>query len=117
VSARLKHRQKRLPLPPYASQVIEIIRRDGYSNTYICADDRAWETQRIRRDRVVLPPGDDPALYDWSFLKNQSPIVYAADAEQGRIMRLLGLLLQAGTRSVGCYFVENGQPYLRHFRL
>jgi hypothetical protein len=117
VSARPKYRQKKqLPLPPYGQRVVDAIRRGENVNTFVIATRDPWNTHRRRLDKVILPANDDPALYDWSFLRGQEPTVIAGDSDQERIKQLLGLLLRARVSVVACIFYEGEQLYCRHFR-
>jgi hypothetical protein len=76
----------------------------------------AWNRHKNRRDRVVLPPDASPDEYDWSIFRGQEPTVIADDAEQGRIRRLIWLLLRAGAKVVCVVFTEGGVTHARHFR-
>jgi hypothetical protein len=115
VSARLKPRQG-LPLPPYGARLLDAIRRGEHTNTYICAGPDSWNQHRIRVDRVVLPPDAAPDDFDWSIFRGQQPTVIAGDAEQGRITRLIWLLLRAEVKLVCVIFSEGGVINARYFR-
>lgn len=48
------------------------------AGTYIIAGSRAWQKAKEIENThrfVMLPPGDDPAQYDWSLLAGHDPIV------------------------------------------
>lgn len=117
MSARLKPRSRPVkPLPPGGRQLLDAVRSGRATNTFICASNDSWNQHRKRLDRVVLPPGESPDLYDWTIFKDQSPVILAADSEQERIKRLIALLLHAQAAVVCVIFIENGITHCRHFR-
>ena len=105
-----------LPPPPYGAAVLDAVRNGRSLNTFIMAGPDAWNRHKTRLDRVVLPPDRSPDDFDWSIFWEQHPTVIADDAEQGRIKRLIWLLLRAGAKYVCVIFDEGGVTYARHFR-
>jgi hypothetical protein len=105
-----------VPLPPYGAAVLDAVRNRRPLNTFIMAGPDAWNRHRNRIDRVVLPPDASPDDFDWSIFRGQMPVVIADDAEQGRIKRLIWLLLRAQVKAVCVVFTEGGITHARHFR-
>ncbi len=116
MNARLAQRHTALPLPPFGGRLLDAVRSGRPLNTYICAGPDAWNRHKLRADRVVLPPDAQPDDFDWRIFRNQTPVVVADDAEQGRIMRLIWLLLRGGAKTVCVIFTEGGVTHARHFR-
>jgi hypothetical protein len=117
VSAKHKPRNSSaLPLPPFGGRVLDAARNGQPVNCFILAGPDAWNRHKRRVDRVVLPPDSAPDDFDWRIFRDQSPTVIADDAEQGRIMRLIWLLLHGGAKVVCVIFTEGGVTHARHFR-
>jgi hypothetical protein len=116
MSAKRKPQLHRPPLPPFGARLLDAIHRGEPINTYICAGPDSWNQHKNRVDRVVLPPDASPDEFDWSIFRGQAPTVIAADADQGRIKRLIWLLLRAQVKVVCVIFEEGGVTHARHFR-
>ena len=71
-------------MPPYGAAVLDAVRNGRTLNTFIMAGPDAWNRHKKRLDRVVLPPDASPSDFDWSFLKGQSPLVIADNADPTR---------------------------------
>src|SRR5271166_1247138 len=94
-SSDRKRWSKSLPLPPGGAAVLAAYRDRRQLNTFICAGPDSWNRHKLRLDRVVLPPDAAPDDFDWRIFRGQEPTVIADDADQGRITRLIWLLLRA----------------------
>jgi hypothetical protein len=103
------------PLPPFGAAVLDAVRNGRPLNTFIMAGPDAWNRHRGRLDRVVLPPDAAPDDFDWSIFCGLAPTVIADDADQGRVKRLIWLLLRAQAKTVCVVFDEGGVTHARHF--
>jgi hypothetical protein len=115
-AAKHRHRLRTLPLPPYGAAALDAVRNRRSLNTFIMVGPNAWNRHRKSLNRVVLPPDASPRDFDWSFLKGQSPLVIADDADPERVRELLRLLLRAPVSVVGCIFLEDGLTHVSFFR-
>jgi hypothetical protein len=96
--------------PPYAKS-LDTVR---YGRLLIvCTGSEAWPRAQLSTwfpsCKVVLPPGEDPAAYDWRAAINHDVIIggFGNLEPISTIARLGGLLLAAGARLV-LYVPENG---------
>lgn len=102
-------------LPPYGREVAAILRQPAELMKFSgCTRQRAtiwlstgfqaweWRNERPQHLTVVLPPGADPAAYDWRFMRGHEPILLiGADAENVARRRDIGeALLKDGVSSV-----------------
>lgn len=91
-------------LPPFARPLAGIAPKPGRSIwVYVGAD--AWAAGRAMSSKgyeaVTLPPGDDPAGYDWRFAAGWSIVVFDTGGADLDALRKLGvLLIKAGATLV-----------------
>ena len=89
--------------PPYAKEVEAILRTRREPNVWLFAGPDAWnkakECRRIHGPgaSLLLPPGDDPAGYQWPPVDG---LMLVADAEGDLIRDLVRAVLAAGVRVV-----------------
>ncbi len=88
---------KHLKRPPYSAYLCAALRHpekwpqyagtapDGSSvSIFLTVGSKAWKRARDLENShlfVVLPPGDDPLLYDWRSLAGHDPIVAIVEGE------------------------------------
>jgi hypothetical protein len=96
LASRKPRRSNALLLPPFGNVMLDAIRRGEKPNIFVVAGSDAWATHQIRRERIVLPPGADPAGFDWSFMRGLQPTIVGADADHATLRKLAWVLLKAG---------------------
>jgi hypothetical protein len=96
--------------PPYA-KALDTVRHGRL--LIVCTGSDAWNraqsTTWFPGCKVILPPGEDPAAYDWLVAVNHDVIIggFGNLEPIGTIAKLAGLLLAAGARLV-LYAPERG---------
>jgi hypothetical protein len=78
----------------------------------------AWEIAKQWRGRrllTLLPPGDDPAAYDWRVLRGHDPIILwrCGQVPGAEVMSLLQAVMADGVQVV--FDVATGQRYVREY--
>jgi len=73
-----------------------MIRRGAKPNVFITAGSDSWNRFKLRKERLVLPPGIDPADYDWSFMRGLASTIIGDDAPRSTLRKLAWCLLSAG---------------------
>lgn len=83
-------------LPPFGKSLIPRISK----TLWVCVGTEAWERGNsptwFPRSKVVLPPGDDPSAFRWSFVTGFGDVAMIADGvqpEASTITTLAGELL------------------------
>jgi hypothetical protein len=104
----------RLPLPPFGSRILEMIRRGEKPNVFICAGSDAWATHQLRLERIVLPPGSDPSAFDWDFMRGLQPTIVGADGNHTTLKKLAWVLLRAGCPLVALFYEDLQASALRN---
>lgn len=117
VSSKLQRAYARR-LPPYARELGARLRVPASFKDYVgtSADGRhptiwlgvgpnAWDWARKNqglRLLSLLPPGDDPAAYDWRLLAGHNPvfIVSCGDVTDGEVRALVAAIMRDGTQRV-----------------
>jgi hypothetical protein len=107
----------RLKKPPYFNSV-DLSKQNACLVIFTGSD--AWLYGRLpdfySHCKVVLPPGDDPGLYDWSVARGSDVVIFPfGDYEPlAVIARLAGLLLAVGAGLV-VYCPEPGRGGITRF--
>jgi hypothetical protein len=95
-NARRISRGAALPKAPFGNVIADAVRRGERPNVFICCGSDAWDSHRIRKERIVLPPGSDPVDFDWSFMRGLEPTIIGADGDHTTLKKLAWVLLRAG---------------------
>lgn len=96
VAKRKRGHAARLPLPPFGARILEAVRRGEHPNVFITAGSDAWHRHEIRTERVVLPPGEDPTAFDWTFMRGLEPTIVGDDCPMPILEKLAWCLLRVG---------------------
>ncbi|MGM0553283.1 MAG: hypothetical protein ACQETK_05700 [Pseudomonadota bacterium] len=90
-------------LPPYARQRLQAL-RDPLATVWVPIGSGVWGWTRQRPAHLILPvpPGEDPAHFDWRCCAGHEPIlvVRCGAVDGDRMERLLRTLLRDGVRRV-----------------
>jgi hypothetical protein len=104
-------------LPPYASEIAEARARGQaprrYGTGHVCVSLDWNQTPSAGLPRVVLPPGEAPASFNWRFLAGLDVLVLYLDADDARVSDLVDALFRDGVARVECVNAEalaRGEP-------
>jgi hypothetical protein len=106
VANRRPQHTARLKLPPFGNIILDAVRRGMKPNVFITAGSDAWDRHKIRRERIVLPPGEDPAAFDWSFMRGLQPFIVGDDCPHTTLRKLAWCLLRAGCPMVALAYED-----------
>ena len=104
----------RLKKLPFTKEGINAYRlSDEVSLVWLYCGSNAWDAKKDCNGRsVILPPQDDPADYDWSFLQNQTVIAQALGHTEERYRKLIAFyVLKAGAKQVLFILPEEEQEF------
>jgi len=111
-----RHPQRRLP--PYSHELAARLRQPKNFSRYAGTSangrnpqlwcgigPRVWDwAQRFfdRRLLTLLPPGDDPEIFDWRLLAGNDPlfVVACGPVEQSEIRALVAAMMRDGTKKI-----------------
>jgi hypothetical protein len=100
--------------PPYARQLDQL---HSCQCLIVCTGSGAWERGKFPtwfpNSKVVLPPGEDPATFNWSMAAGHDVVIVGFGELEpiATIAKLAGLLLAAGA-SLVWYWPER-EPVMR----
>ena len=89
--------------PPFGKQFAQarkqglVPRRLGLGNLVVTLD---WKDKSGAHPKVVIPPGEDPASYDLSFVRGLFVTVIFNDEQFDRVQPIVDALLDAGADRV-----------------
>lgn len=107
-------RLPRLRLPPFARRIIDMRRKGLVPVTgQVAISVNAWDlVHRDREDAIVLPPGEDPQLFDWKFVAGL-PVLMSVSEKSTEVADVLAaLVISAGSTGCAALIVPTfGQRY------
>ena len=88
--------------PPYAKQ-FNPHDPGNQGIAFVYCGPNAWQSKdKLSNRSVILPPGDNPGDYDWTFLKDQMVVAYAMGGVSVEYMERIALYVLRG----GAEFVD-----------
>lgn len=96
------------PLAPYSRTL-----RQNESLIWVFAGPFAWDWARNdTRNKLVAPPGDDPAAYRWP-VQGKDAVIIDTGSEENSSLRLAWTLLHSGALMVGLVPLEGRYTVFR----